>query len=111
MNACWPELGKQGYTSDAIRHDLADLTAFHNAFPVYVAQGKDALDTLLTKPVEAAPTPDVTKLTHSQTPVLTRGQATQGTGAQGAVVPSTNGLAPPDALCSIQPGVPQGFSR
>ena len=109
--ACWPDLGKNGYGSDDLGRNLANPTHFRNAFPVYAAQNDDALDQLLAKPLQTAPAPDVSKLTHSQTPVLSRGQAANGTNAQDAVVQSTNGNAPPDAFCSIQPGTPQGFSK
>ncbi len=109
--ACWPDLTKNGYTADDLKRNLADSGSFHNAFPVYTAQSRADIDALLAKPLGIAPGPDISKLTHAQTPVLTRGQAALGTGPQAAVVQSTNGIAPPDALCSIQPGVPQGFRK
>ncbi len=109
--SCWPELAKEGYTADDLRHNLAILDRFRIAFPVYAAQTQADLDDLLGKPLQTGPDPDITKLAHSQSPVLTRGQAAAGTVPQMAVVQSTNGIAPPDAFCSIQPGVPQGFSK
>ena len=110
-NACWPDLRKQGYTADDIRHNLANTTDLHNAFPVYGAQTHKDLDDILGKPLQAAPDPDTSQLAHSQTPVLTRGQAAEGTVPQMAVVQHTNGIAPPDSFCSIQTGIPQGFSK
>lgn len=109
--SCWPDLAGNGYGADDITRNLASPTHFRNAFPVYSAQTDDALNFLLAKPLQTAPPPDTSKLTHSQTPVLSRGQAAVGTGFKDAVVQSTNGNAPPDALCSIQPGTPQGFSK
>lgn len=111
LNACWPDLVKQGYTADQLRRNLADVSSFHYAFPVYAAQGKDSLDDILGKPLQTAPFPDTSKLLHVNAPILNRGQAAAGAGQGAAVVQSTNGIAPPDALCAIQPGVPQGFSK
>lgn len=110
-NACWPDLAKQGYTAEDIRRNLANTTDLHNAFPVYAAQTHSDLDNILGKPLQAGPDPDITRLAHSPTPVLTRGQAANGTGPQMAVVQHTNGSAPPDSFCSIQSGIPQGFSK
>lgn len=109
--SCWPDLAKQGYTAQDIRRNLANLDDFHNAYPVYAAQNHRDLDDILGKPLQTGPDPDISKLAHSQYPVLTRGQAAAGTVPQMAVVQSTNGIAPPDAFCAIQPGVPQGFSK
>lgn len=108
---CWPDLAKDGYNNDDLARNLAAPTHFRNAFPVYSAQTDDALDVLLAKPVQTAPPPDASKLTHSQTPVFNRGQAVNGTNPKDAVVQSTNGIAPPDGFCSLQPGTPQGFSK
>ena len=109
--ACWPDLAKQGYSADDVRHNLANLDDFHSAYPVYAAQTHQDLDELLGKPLQTGPDPDIGKLAHSQYPVLTRGQAAAGTVAQMAVVQQTNGIAPPDAFCAIQPGIPQGFRK
>lgn len=109
--SCWPELAKNGYTTDDINRNLADPTHFRNAFPVYSAQTDDALNTELATPVQTMPAPDVSKLTHSSTPVFNRGQAVDGTSPKDAVVQSTDGTVPPDAFCSIQTGIPQGFSK
>jgi hypothetical protein len=111
IQSCWPDLSKQGYSTEDIRSNLATPTHFRNAFPVYAAQNDDAVDLLLAKPLQTAPDPDITKLTHSNAPVLTRGQAANGTGPRDAAVQSTNGQAPPDAFCAIQSGIPQGFSK
>ena len=109
--SCWPDLIRQGFTAASIQRDLADTTELHNAFPVYAAQTQKDLADILAKPLQTGPDPDISRLTHSHTPVLTRGQAAAGTVPQMAVVQNTNGLAPPDAFCSIQPGIPQGFSK
>jgi len=109
--ACYPDLTKQGYTAEDIRRNLANLDDFHHAFPVYAAQNHKDLDDILGKPLQTGPDPDITQLAHSPYPVLTRGQAAAGTTPQMAVVQSTNGIAPPDAFCAIQPGTPQGFSK
>lgn len=110
-NACYPDLSKQGYTAEDIRHNLANVDDLHHAFPVYAAQGRKDLDDILGKPLQTGPDPDVTQLAHSEYPILTRGQAAAGTVAQMAVVQHTNGSAPPDSFCAIQPGIPQGFSK
>ena len=57
--------------------------------------------------------PDPTKLVNSQSPVLTRGQAVNGTPPSGAIAQHTTTLqtVPPDALCSIQQGLPPGFHQ
>ncbi len=109
--SCYPDLTKQGYTTADIQHNLANTTDLHNAFPVYAAQTHKDLDDILGKPLQTGPDPDTAQLAHSQTPVLTRGQAAAGTVPGMAVVQNTNGSAPPDAFCSIQPGIPQGFSK
>lgn len=109
--SCWPDLARQGYGADDVRHNLANLDHFRSAFPVYAALSRADLDDILGKPLQTGPDPDITRLAHSPYPVLTRGQAAAGTSPQMAVVQSTNGQAPPDAFCSIQPGIPQGFSK
>ncbi len=109
--SCWPDLAKQGYSADDVRRNLANLDDFRNAYPVYAAQTHRDLDDILGKPLQTGPDPDTSKLAHSQYPVLTRGQAAAGTASQMAVVQSTNGIAPPDSFCAIQPGIPQGFSK
>ena len=107
--ACWPQLASNGYNNDDIGRNL--IHHLGNAFPTYSALGNKGTDADLSMPIATVLAPDVTKLENSSTPVLTRGQAVQGVGPQGAIVQSTHGDAPPDALCSIQTGLPQGFSK
>lgn len=109
--SCYPDLTKNGYTPADIQRNLANTTDLHNAFPVYAAQPHAALDDILAKPLTTGPDPDTTQLAHSKYPILTRGQAAAGTATAMAVVQNTNGSAPPDAFCAIQPGIPQGFSK
>ena len=107
--SCWPSLARNGYNVDKIRQNLADPANFRSTFPTYSAQTNSGIQPLLTRSVGAAPAPDISKLAHSSTPILNRGQAAEGTSAQNAAVSSTNGIAPPDALCAVQPGTPAGF--
>lgn len=62
LNACWPDLAKQGYTADQLHRNLADAGSFRHAFPVYTAQSGDSIEDLLGKPMQAAPPPDTSKL-------------------------------------------------
>ncbi|MGI4831729.1 MAG: hypothetical protein ACRYFU_26635 [Janthinobacterium lividum] len=107
--SCWPQLASNGYGNDDIARNL--IHHLGAAFPTYSALGNKGTDADLSMPLDTVLAPDVTKLQNSSTPVLTRGQAVAGVGPQGAIVQSTNGSAPPDALCSIQTGLPQGFSK
>lgn len=107
--SCWPELEHNGFSLPSIKHNLADPLRFRSTFPAYAAQNEASLRTLVTKPLMTAPPPDITVLQNSRTPVLTRGQAAQGTDPHVAVVQSTSGIAPPDALCAIHAGTPVGF--
>ncbi len=107
--SCWPDLAKNGYTQEQIASNL--LHHLGSAFPSYIALNRNGADADLSMPITTVLPPDIGQLEHSQTPVLTRGQAVAGTPPQGAIVQNTNGNAPPDALCSIQPGLPQGFTR
>ena len=107
--SCWPELEHDGYTVAGIKHNLADPLRFRSTFPSYAAQDEQSLRSLVTKPLMTAPAPDASVLMNSRTPVLTRGQAAAGTGPHGAIVQSTNGVTPPDGLCSIHAGTPVGF--
>ena len=107
--SCWPQLTANGYTHDNIARNL--IHHLGAAFPTYSALSRNGGDADLSMPVTTVLAPDVSQLQHSQTPVLTRGQAVAGTPPQGAIVQTTNGNAPPDALCSIQQGIPQGFSK
>ncbi len=81
------------------------------AFPTYSAIDKNDASAELSLPITTILPPDVTRLENSSTPVLTRGQAVAGTPPQQAIVQNTHGNAPPDSLCSIQPGIPQAFTK
>ena len=107
--SCWPQLAQNGYTNEDIGRNL--IHHLSAAFPTYAALSRHGADADLSMPIATVLPPDVTKLENSSTPVLTRGQAVAGTPPQGAIVQSTNGNAPPDALCSIQQGIPDGFSK
>ncbi len=106
--SCWPEL-EHGFTLVSIQHNLADPLRFRSTFPVYAAQNEGSLRALVSKPLMSAPPPDITVLQNSRTPVLTRGQAAAGASPRAAIVQSTNGIAPPDALCAVHAGTPVGF--
>ena len=106
---CRPELAKSRYGDQELSRNL--IHPFGSAFPAYSALSSNGADADLSMPITTVFAPDVSQLEHSQTPVLTRGQAVAGTPPQGALVQRTNGNAPPDALCSIQTGIPQGFSK
>lgn len=108
-HSCWPELAKYGYSDQELSRNL--IHHLGSAFPAYSSLSSNGADADLSMPITTVLSPDVSRLEHSQTPVLTRGQAVAGTPPQGALVQHTNGNAPPDALCSIQTGIPQGFSK
>ncbi len=107
--SCWPQLAQNGYGNDDIARNL--IHHLGAALPTYAALSRNGGDADLSMPIDSVLPPDVTKLDHSRTPVLTRGQAVAGTPPGSAAVAHTDGSAPPDALCSIQPGIPQGFSK
>lgn len=107
--SCWPDLSKNGYTDDDIARNLLDHLGA--GFPSYSALSGHGSRADLSMPITSVLAPDVTRLENSSTPVLTRGQAVAGTPPRGAIVQSTNGNAPPDSLCSIQSGIPDGFSK
>lgn len=107
--SCWPDLARNGYSSQQIRVGLVHHLGA--AFPAYAALGTKIGEADLSMPITTVLAPNSSLLKHSQMPILTRGQAVAGTPAQGALVASTNGNAPPDALCAIQSGIPQGFSK
>ncbi len=107
--SCWPDLAKNGYTDQDLSRNL--IHHLGAAFPAYGALTSNGADADLSMPITTVLAPDASQLEHSQTPVLTRGQAVAGTPPAGAIVQRTNGNAPPDALCSIQSGVPQAFSK
>ena len=107
--SCWPDLARNGYSQESVGAGL--LHHLDSAFPAYSALSRKGGDAELSMPITTVLPPDAGQLEHSQTPVLTRGQAVAGTPPQGAIVQSTDGSVPPDALCSIQSGIPQGFSK
>ena len=107
--SCWPNLTRNGYNTDRIKRNLAHPANFRNAFPAYAAQTDANLRALVVKPIETAPPPDITRLAHSSTPVLTQNQAAAGTSPTNAVIASTDGTAPPNAFCSVQDELPAGF--
>ncbi len=107
--SCWPQLAANGYNPDDIARNL--IHHLGSAFPTYSALNREGGDADLSMPITTVLAPNAGLLQHSQTPVLTRGQAVAGTPPGGAIVQSTNGNAPPDALCSVQTGIPQGFSK
>jgi len=99
---CWPAVAHQGYSTEAVKHYLADPIHFRAAFAVYAQFSDATLRSMVTAPVNSAPAPDTSVLQQANSPILTRMQATTGT-------PSTNRAAGPDSLCSIQPALPVGF--
>jgi hypothetical protein len=103
VNTCWPAMVHQGYSIEAAKHYLADPNHFRAAFAVYAPLNDATLRAVVAAPVSKAPMPDTSVLMHSQSQILSRMQALSG--ATG----STNSVAGPDSLCSIQPGLPVGF--
>ncbi len=109
--SCWPDLAKNGHTPQQIQQYLATPGNVRSAFPSYTGLSDATINADITVPLATILPPDTTKLTNSSKPVLTTGQAVAGTPPQGAVAQSTHGSAPPDALCAIQSGLPQGFQQ
>ncbi len=107
--SCWPQLATNGYTNQDIASNL--LHHLGAAFPTYSALSGNHGDADLSVPLTTVLPPDASKLDHSQNPVLNRGQAVAGTPPQRAAAANTDGSAPPDALCAVQNGIPQGFSK
>ena len=107
--SCWPQLAANGYTNQDVASNL--LHHLGAAFPTYGALNGNHGDADLSMPITTVLPPDASKLDHSRSPVLNRGQAVAGTPPQRAVASSTDGSVPPDALCSVQNGIPQGFSK
>jgi hypothetical protein len=103
VGACWPAVAHQSYSTEAIKHYLADPIHFRAAFAVYAPFTDEMLRSVVAAPVSNAPAPDTSVLVHSVSPVLTRAQALAG--AKNA----SNGTPGTDSLCSIQPGLPVGF--
>ncbi len=109
--ACWPQLAKNGSNDVDLRKYLIDPAHFRSTFPAYEALSDANVRAELSMPLTTIFPPDPTRLANSATPVLTRGQAVNGVSPGGAVTQSTHGNAPPDALCSIQTGTPEGFNQ
>ena len=107
--SCWPAIRQSGRSLKNIREYLLAPDHLRSTFPSYAGLSNDQIAGNLTLPIASILPPDTSRLAHSQTPVLTRGQAAAGTGPDRAVVSATNGIAPPDSLCSIQSGTPDGF--
>jgi len=103
VDTCWPSVAHQSYSTEAIKHYLADPLHFRAAFAVYAPLSDSMLRTIVAAPVGSAPAPDTSVLRNSQSAVLTRAQALSGARN------SPNGTPGPDSLCSIQPGLPVGF--
>ena len=109
--ACWPELAKNNYSTQQLQQYLVVPDHLRATFPSYAGLSDPTLRADLTVPITTILPPDTTKLLNSSNPVLTTGQAVAMTPAQGAVVQSTHGTAPPDSLCAIQRGFPDGFNQ
>ncbi len=109
--ACWPELAKNNYSTQQLQGYLVVPNHLRATFPSYAGLSDPTLKADLTVPITTVLPPDTTKLLNSSTPVLTTGQAVAGTSAQNAIEQSTHGSAPPDSLCSIQRGFPEGFNQ
>lgn len=109
--SCWPDLAKGGYGAQQIQQYLIVPGHLRSAFPSYAGLSDQTIKADLTVPITTILPPDVTRLTNSSTPLLTTGQAVAGTPPQGAIVQSTHGQAPPDALCAIGSGLPPGFNQ
>jgi hypothetical protein len=103
VESCWPAVAHQGYSTEGIKHYLADPIHFRAAFTVYAPLSDDTLRATVAAPVTNGPMPDTSVLMHTRSAILSRAQATAGTTASRATVPGA------DSLCSIQPGLPVGF--
>ena len=109
--SCWPELAKNNYSTQQLQQYLVVPDHLRATFPSYAGLSDPTLKADLTVPISTILPPDTTKLLNSSTPVLTTGQAVAGTPAQGAIAQSTHGNAPPDSLCAVQRGFPEGFNQ
>jgi len=103
VESCWPAVAHQGYSTEAVKHYLADPLHFRAAFAVYGGLSDSMLRAIVAAPVSNAPATDTSVLMHSETPVLTRVQAITGNTSSAGREPG------PDSFCSIQPGLPVGF--
>ena len=103
VESCWPAVAHQGYSTDTVKHYLADPLHFRAAFTAYASLGDNMLLTMVAAPVNNAPPTDTSVLAHSVMPILTRAQAITGkTNSAGREVG-------PDSFSAIQPGLPVGF--
>jgi hypothetical protein len=107
--SCWPDLGHQGYTVADIKRYLADPLHFRATFATYASLSDAQLLQIIPKPVDQAPAPDPSVLNQTTSPILTRTDAVSRKNLRGTLASDNNGVAPPDALCAIQPGIPVGF--
>ena len=105
--ACWPNMNDDTFDNAQMQRFLADPGHVRAAFSTFSYLSDSDLRVFVTKPIQQAPAPDSSMLSHASTPVLTRAQAVAGVNAQNAS--TTDGAAPPDALCSIHNGNPVGF--
>jgi hypothetical protein len=106
--ACWPAL-THSYDVLSMRRYLADPMHFRATFGTYSSLSDSDLRSIVLRPVTAAPAPDSSMLSHSQTAVITRYQAISGFDSSTATANTTDSAAPPDALCAVHPGTPVGF--
>jgi len=103
VESCWPAVAHQGYSTEGVKHYLADPLHFRAAFTVYAPLSDETLRSTVAAPVTNAPMPDISVLMHTRSPILSRAQAATGSVANPATVPGA------DSLCTIQPGLPVGF--
>ena len=109
--SCWPDLAKNNYSQQQIGGYLTSPANVRSTFPSYAGLSDATIQADITVPLATILPPDTTKLVNSSRPVLTTGQAVAGTPPQGAIAQSTHGSAPPDSLCAIQSGLPEGFNK
>jgi len=106
---CWPDMLHSGYSLAGIKSYLVDPLHFRAVFPTYASFSDSTLRDLITKPVQSAPQGDTDILGHTSNRVLTRQQAIDGK-VNDAVLPAdNNNIAPADAFCAVQKGLPVGF--
>jgi hypothetical protein len=108
VKTCWPAL-EHGYDMESLKRYLADPMHFRAAFGTYSSLSDSDIRSVVLRPVTAAPAPDSSMLDRSQTAVITRYQAISGFDSSTATANTTDGAAPPDALCAVHPGTPIGF--
>ena len=109
--SCWPDLTKNGHTAQQVQQYLSSPANVRSAFPSYTGLSDATIKADITVPLATILPPATTKLVNSAKPVLTAGQAAAGTAPGAAAAQSTHGSAPPDALCAVQSGLPQGFQQ